>query len=350
MEKLFPPSAVSFVCLVLLELSARSVEADPLGLVLPTDNNAIFSSDPSKFYMYTNRNFEGVTSKAWDGGKYGFFRNQKRTEIGVIGTRFHEGIDIRPVHRDKAGNPLDEVRSIARGTVVYINNTPSRSNYGRYLVVHHDWGNGPFFSLYAHLSATIAKTGQRVRAGETIAKMGYTGRGIDRTRAHCHVELNMLLSDRFQKWYDRHYKSLNYHGIYNGFNLIGMDIAGLFQVHRANPDITIPTYLAETAEPYYKVTVPKNGRLEIVRRYPWLEHDSRGNLGAKSWEFTFARTGVPLEVKASKRSLKYPAVTWVKPSRTNHSYLTAGRISGTGSRASLTASGSRYIQLISGAF
>ena len=33
-----------------------------MGLVLPTDNDAIFSSDPSQFYMYTDRNFEGVVS------------------------------------------------------------------------------------------------------------------------------------------------------------------------------------------------------------------------------------------------------------------------------------------------
>lgn len=45
-----------FLALSLLLISP--LRSEPLGLVLPTDNDAIFS-DPSKFYMYTDRNFEG---------------------------------------------------------------------------------------------------------------------------------------------------------------------------------------------------------------------------------------------------------------------------------------------------
>ena len=66
-------------------------------LILPTANNHIFSGDGEKFYMYVYRNFEGKESRPWTAGQYGFFRNMKRTEDGVIGTRFHEGIDIKPV-------------------------------------------------------------------------------------------------------------------------------------------------------------------------------------------------------------------------------------------------------------
>jgi len=334
----------------LLALILPSAEAEPLGLVLPTDNTAIFSDDPSKFYMYTNRNFEGVNSKPWEGGTYGFSRNGKRTSIGVINTRLHEGVDIRPVQRDNSGEPLDEVRAISRGTVVYVNDTSSHSNYGRYIVVHHDWGDGPFFSLYAHLSSASAQPGQKVAAGQTIAKMGYTGAGIDRTRAHVHVELNMLMSDRFQSWYNLHFTSPNHHGIFNGFNMTGMDIAALLKMHRQNPNISIPEFLARHEEPYYKVTIPRSGNLEVLRRYPWLGRDMNKALGAKSWEFTFARNGIPLAIQPSSMSLKYPAVTWVKSMQTNHSYMTVSRISGTGDSATLTASGSRYIQLISDSF
>ena len=141
------------------------LHAAPLGLVLPTDNAAIFSEDPSQFYMYTDRNFEGVLSKPWSGGAYGFTRDQKRTGAGIILTRLHEGIDIRPVKRDASGEPLDEVRSIADGTVVYVNGAAGQSNYGRYVVVHHDWGDGPFFSLYAHLSSASVTAGQPVAVG-----------------------------------------------------------------------------------------------------------------------------------------------------------------------------------------
>ncbi|MEM9017835.1 MAG: M23 family metallopeptidase, partial [Verrucomicrobiota bacterium] len=253
---------------------SSSLKANPIGLVLPTDNDHIFSTDPSQFYMYTDRYFEGVRSQPWQGGTYGFSRNQKRTSIGIVFTRFHEGIDIRPLQRDSSGNPLDDIRSIARGTVVYVNDSSTASNYGKYMVVHHDWGEGPYFSLYAHLSACVAKAGQQVEAGQTIAKMGYTGAGLNRERAHLHIELNMLLSDRFQGWYDLHFTSPNKHGIFNGFNLIGMDIANLYKVHRANPSITISSFLSGK-EIHYKVLVPGGKKLDFLRRYPGLGRDLR---------------------------------------------------------------------------
>ena len=321
-----------------------------MGLVLPTENDAIFSNDPSRFYMYTDRSFEGVSSKPWQGGTYGFSRNQKRTGIGVVYTRLHEGVDIRPVNRDQAGEPLDGVRSIANGTVVYVNSSSSGSNYGRYIVVHHDWGNGPFFSLYAHLSSATAIVGQRVRGGETIAKMGYTGAGINRERAHVHVELNMIMSDQFQRWYDRHFTSKNNHGIFNGFNLLGTDIANLLIAHRRNPNLSIPEFLINNSEVYYKVLVPNHGKVDFIRRYPWLLRNGNQLGRPNSWEFSFAATGVPLEVKPSTKSLTHPVVSYVKNVGTEHSYLTGGRITGTGSSATLTPSGSRFIQLISDSF
>lgn len=330
---------------------AQPLAAEPFPLGLPTDNTELFSQDPSQYFMYTDRNFEGVTSKPWQGGMYGFTRDQKRTSIGVLFTRLHEGMDVRPLHRDSSGNPLDEVKAISPGTVVYVNENKSHSNYGHYIVVHHDWGEGPFFSLYAHLNQAFVKPGDRVTAGQKIAQMGYTGAGINRERAHVHVELNFLLSDRFQKWYDLHFTTPNYHGIFNGFNLTGMNLPQLLIEHRSNPSLSIAQFLAKTEEPYFKVLVPNKGDLEFLRRYPWLMKDGKLKAAsANSWEFTFARSGVPLAVEPNSQKVKYPAVSWVKPMNTNHSYLTMGRISGTGNSASLTASGSRYIQLISGDF
>ncbi|MDF1656480.1 MAG: M23 family metallopeptidase [Verrucomicrobiales bacterium] len=342
------PAALFLLLSTLLPVSI--LQAGPFGLVLPTENDAIFSSDPSQFYMYTDRNFEGVTSKPWQGGTYGFSRNQRRTSVGIVYTRFHEGVDIRPVSRDSNNNPLDDIYSIAAGTVVYVNSTSSLSNYGKYIVVHHDWGEGPFFSLYAHLSSATAVAGQQVRAGEKIAKMGYTGAGLNRERAHVHVELGMILSDHFQRWYDRHFTSQNHHGIFSGINLIGIDIAELFKAHRANPNISIAQFLAAKTEVHYRVLVPKSGQLEFLRRYPWLGRDLKTVRKPKSWEFAFAATGVPLEIRPSSKSLSYPAITYIKPSGTDHSYLTSGRVSGNGSTGKLTPSGSRYVQLITDSF
>ena len=71
-----------------------------LDLVLPTDNDALFSSGGAAFYQHIDRNFKGVKSTPWEGGQYGFVRDPTDTAGGVVYTRFHEGIDIRPLHRD----------------------------------------------------------------------------------------------------------------------------------------------------------------------------------------------------------------------------------------------------------
>lgn len=349
LSHLFARPSLAFCGAFFFATNFSLVAAEPLGLVLPTDNDAIFSDDQSKFYMYTDRNFEGVVSKPWQGGQYGFSRDQKRTGIGIIYTRLHEGIDIRPLQRDASGNPLDEVRSIAAGTVVYVSSA-GESNYGRYIVIHHDWGDGPFFSLYAHLSRSIATNGQKVGAGQQIGVMGFTGAGINRERSHVHVELNVILSDRFQVWYDKHFTTANHHGIYNGFNLTGLDIAKLLIDHRANPAISIPQFLRENEEVYYKVAIPASGPLPLLRRYPWLGEGEMPAGKPGHWEIAFNDKGVPLAVRAGEKKINGPSVTFVKPSATDHSYLTVGRITGTGGRATLTPTGSRYVQLITDSF
>lgn len=330
-------------------LSSSAATAGPVALTLPTDNDAIFSDDPSRFYMYTDRNFENEQTKPWSAGRFGFVRNQRRTDSGIIFTRFHEGIDIRPLHRDDNGVPLDEVRSISDGEVMYANGSSRGSNYGRYVVVRHDWGDGPFYSLYAHLRSVAVNPGDTVKAGQTLGGLGYSGAGINRERAHVHVELTMMLSERFQGWYGRHFRSADHHGNFNGFNLAGLDVAGLFHAHRDNPATTIPEFFA-TLNPYFTVAVPNRGRLEILERYPWLGRDLERAGSAPSWEISLTGYGLPVSITPGTRRVEIPEVVWVTPSKTNHSYHTLARITGTGSEAKLTSGGTRYIQLLAGDF
>lgn len=224
--------------------------AAPLALVLPTKNRALFTPHQSQFYMHTDRTFEGRASKPWTGGKFGYVRNPIRTKSGIVYTKFHEGVDIRPFNRDARGNPLDKVHAISRGTVAYVSSIAGRSNYGKYIVIEHDWGYGKFYSLYAHLMTTEVKRGDRVGPGSIIGRLGYTGAGINRTRAHLHLEINMVLTTGFKRWHDRNFKSPNYHGLYNGLNLVGIDVAGLYDAHRRNPNITIPQFIARMS-PYF---------------------------------------------------------------------------------------------------
>jgi len=112
-----------FLAALLTSTSSAENKVKPLRLKLPTLNTGLVTGDLDGFYMYTNRNLEAT-----------------------------EGIDIRPLKRDSANRPLDIVQSIADGEVVHTNTDARYSNYGKYVVVKHDWGYGPFYSLYAHLA------------------------------------------------------------------------------------------------------------------------------------------------------------------------------------------------------
>lgn len=330
--------------LVLVPLTP--IGAMPLNLALPTDNRALIDGKPEDYYMYVHRNFGGVASKPWTAGMYGFVRNLKKTKTdGVIATRFHEGLDIKPIKRDRSNNPLDEIRSIADGTVAYVNSNRAGS-YGRYLVVEHNWGDGPFFSLYAHLSQINCEIGQQVLAGTPLAIMGFTGRGINRERAHLHLELCLMATDQFDAWHEKFFGGKSPRGLYNGLNFIGIDIASLFLAERQNPQISIPEFLA-TANPYFKVAVPRHSdRLRLAQRYPWLQKGDPTK-PSHSWEISYTDSGIPISVTPSARKVTQPTITFVRTTRSDHKYYTRGRLEGTGRKASLTKSGKRFVALFS---
>src|SRR6266480_153096 len=125
-------AVVSLLLLSHFSMMAQT-ERSVLDLVLPTDNDALFSGGGPAFYQYIERNHKGVKSTPWEGGQYGFVRDPTDTSAGIVYTRFHEGIDIKPVHRDANGEPLDQVRAIAVGKIVHTNLVPSHSNYGCYV-------------------------------------------------------------------------------------------------------------------------------------------------------------------------------------------------------------------------
>lgn len=327
-----------FAILLLLPLALKA--AEPLKLTLPSDNRALFEGKPENFYMFVYRTSEGKTTEAWTGGQYGFVRNLIKTDKeGVIATKFHEGLDIKPTKRDRIGNPLDEIRAIASGQIVYLNKNSGGSDYGKYIVIKHDWGYGPFFSLYAHLSRVDVELEQRVLGGFPIGKMGYTGAGLNRTRAHLHLELCMLSTENFPDWLG----ASTPRGNYDGRNLIGLDIASLFQAVEANSDLTIPAFL-ESASPYFKVAIPRDGELEITKRYPWLKKGDHAK-PSPSYEISFTDSGIPLSVVPSHRQVSTPLLTYVRTTRSRHEHYTRGRLTGSGRRASLTKSGKKFIAL-----
>ena len=316
-------------------------------LQLPTENHHLFSKEPERFYMHVDRIFEGQTSKPWEGGSFGFVRNAFRFENEVLLTKFHEGIDIAPIKRDRSGNPLDLVTSISAGRVVHISPLAGRSNYGKYAVVEHEWENTAVYSLYAHLAEITRQPGDMVKAGSVLGRMGYTGAGIDRVRAHLHLELAMLMSPRYQDWHEHYGRGLNTQGIFNGMNLTGTDVARFFIEQRKNPDIRFSDFVTNTPG-YFKVTTPISGTPDFVKRYPWILKGSTDN--QKSWEITFSATGQPVSFAPSTRKVSAPVVTSVKPSAKPHHYLTRNLITGIGNRATLTPQGLQLVALITNQF
>jgi len=314
-------------------------------LGLPTDNDAIFRNDGPAFYQYIERDYHGEKSTPWEGGQYGFVRDPEPTREGIVYTRFHEGIDIRPVQRDENGEPRDEVRAIANGKVVYTSLVPGYSNYGKYIVIEHVWDGSPYYSLYGHLSKVDVRAGDLVQRGQHIAVMGYTGVGINRERAHVHLELNLILNHKFEGWYEsNHSDDPNHHGIYNGINLAGMDIAKLYLQLRENPALTIPQFFSHQ-EVFYKVAFPHSRHFELPKLYPWMVGEN-SEAEPRAWEVSFARSGLPLRIEPSDRKVKQPEVVYVKPSALNASYLTNGVATGPTKHAHLTDYGTQTMRLL----
>jgi murein DD-endopeptidase MepM/ murein hydrolase activator NlpD len=325
-------------------MTSQTAQNQTLDLVLPTDNDALFSGDGPAFYQYVERNYNGVKSTPWQGGQYGFVRDPIGSAGGVVYTRFHEGIDIRPLHRDANGEPLDEVRAIADGKVVHANLVPGYSNYGKYVVVEHRWDGSNYYSLYGHLSSIAVRSGDTVKRGQAIATMGYTGVGINRERAHVHLELDLMFSQQFEAWHNAFFRNdPNHNGIYNGLNLAGLDVARLYLALRKNPTLTIPEFLNDE-ETFYKVTLPKSRHFDLPRLYPWLLAGKRNE--KSSWEVSFARSGVPLKIEPSDKHVTQPELSYVQKSLIEYSHLTRDIVSGHEGNAHLTNYGTQLMRLL----
>jgi len=320
-------------------------EEGVINLALPTNHAALLRGNPESFYQIVERNFRGVISYPWQGGQYGFVRDPRELAGGVIYTRFHEGMDIRPMRRDARGEPLDDVRSMAEGKVVYACRQAGTSNYGRYVVVEHHWGGSPYYSLYAHLNSIAVEAGQTVKQGDKLGVMGHTGTGINRERAHVHVELNLLLNTNFEGWHAAMYPTeTNHHGIYNGINLAGLDLPRLLIGLRENSALTIPAFLGKE-QVHYKVLIPASPGFELPRRYPWMVEASPNDKPA-SWEVSFTASGLPVRITPSSRVVNAAELSWLKSSPIDARYLTRENVAGRGSSAHLTQSGKGLMRLL----
>lgn len=327
------------LALLSLPLPVRAVQ--DLVYRLPTQNDAIFRGDNEAFYMYVDRTFEGTKSKPWQGGTFGMVRTAFRASDGsIMCSRFHEGIDIKPVKRDASGAPQDIVRPIAPGVVVYTSARPGMSNYGRYVVVEHRVPEGSFYSLYAHLASVSCEVGQVVGTGNELGVMGYSGAGINLTRAHCHLEICFMVNSAF----DQFSPPSNKHGLYHGHNLVGMNPSDFLLACKDGEPFSISRYVA-TLKEHYRVRVPCDGPIDLLERYPFLYKGS--------WEpcppaidLVFTAEGIPIAAYPAKQKVDKPTVISCKPMPTYQQNCTANRLKNSSKDAALTVSGLRYINNI----
>ena len=106
--------------------------------------------------------------KGWISSYYG-----KRTDPISGKKAFHDGIDF-------AGKRGSEVVAVASGVVTW---SGKRYGYGKMVEINH--GNG-LVTRYAHNQDNLVKVGEKVRKGQTIARMGSSGRS---TGPHVHFEV-----------------------------------------------------------------------------------------------------------------------------------------------------------------
>jgi len=94
----------------------------------------------------------------------------------IFGSRsYHSGIDI-------AGSYGAPIAAADGGKVTF---SGYKGNYGYLVIITHDNGTQTY---YGHNSNNLVSAGQRVYQGQTIARMGSTGRS---TGNHCHFEVRI---------------------------------------------------------------------------------------------------------------------------------------------------------------
>jgi murein DD-endopeptidase MepM/ murein hydrolase activator NlpD len=284
-----PPARFAARLLALLGLFAVRANAAgpaaPFEIVWPTPNTAWLDRRPIADYLQAT-----VSGDPASGG-FGSVRED--------GAQFHEGIDLKPVARDAAGEPTDKIFAALPGIVRHVSDRPGDSNYGRYIVIEHPAVTPAVCTLYAHLRSIAPgiRPGVTVALGQPIAVMGRSegGSGIPKERAHLHFEIGLRVTDNFQRWYDRQkFGSPNEHGVWHGYNLMGLDPLDFLEQYRARRVNDLAGYFAQMT-PVVRVRVATRQVPDFAARYPSLLTRPAPPDGAAlaGWDIECNMTGLP---------------------------------------------------------
>lgn len=277
-------SGRSSIWVLFLLLASVGFAAGPrIELAWPTPNTAYLAGKPYETYVQPTVSGE-VTS-----GLFGCVRSG--------GTRFHEGLDLKPTSRDRRGEATDEIFATMAGVVRHVNVRPGDSGYGRYIVIEHTQLRPAVVTLYAHLSALAPglKVGDTVALGQVIGTMGRSAGGytIPKDRAHLHYEIGLMMTRRFQSWYDwKKFGSRNTQGLHNGMNLMGLDPLDFFDAFRSRRVNNFEEYFAQMPA-VARVRIATAHVPDFVERYPELLTTPVPPEGVAGWDFKINATGLP---------------------------------------------------------
>ncbi len=214
------------------------------------------------------------------------------------GHRFHEGVDLKPIRRDRRNEPTDPIYAFCNGVVRYVNRNAALSSYGRYVVIEHPEIAPGIVTLYAHLSSVPddVQVGSTVVGGQTIATMGRSASySIPRDRAHLHFEIGLWLGPDFQRWYDRQpFKTPNDHGSYNGLNIVGIDVWAFWKAYLEGEVASVMDFLQSEAIAV-TVDVPYGQTPELVEIMPELLTSVRVPRDLAGWRIGFSWYGAPIQ-------------------------------------------------------
>lgn len=217
------------------------------------------------------------------------------------GYRFHEGIDIKSVRRDRKGEPLDDVYAAMDGKVVMANHVAGNSSYGRYVVLEHPQCDVAVYTLYAHLREIDpgVKAGAEVKAGARLGMMGRSATyKISRDCAHLHFEVGLRCGSNFDRWYNaRNYKTKNRFGNFNGMNLVGMDPLDFMKAARdGRLDSGFGNYI-KSQKTAFVVRFYTKKTPDFAKLYPGLVEDGGVKAG---WDIYFTWFGLPQKMTRIK--------------------------------------------------
>jgi len=267
------------LCLLAFAFELRAGEPP---LFWPTPNAAFFEG--ASWADIVQPTAAGTTESAL----FGCVRNG--------GARFHEGLDLKPIGRDRRHEATDAIYAVMSGRVAYINSVAGNSSYGRYIVLEHLEADVPVYTLYSHLAAIEKglREGSLVEGGARIGTMGRSAGGysIPRQRAHLHFEIGLRKSNDYDRWYRKAgYTGKNHHGNYSGLNLTGADPVHFWETVRVGEFGTFREYF-HSLPTAFTLRIGTESVPEFINRYPGLLTKAIPVDGVSGWDIDFTWYGL----------------------------------------------------------